>query len=259
LAISSFEHKFEFHNIHMKQLILVFFSLFWMTLNSFAQNSDDKIEFGLGITPCVAWIKPNTKFITSGGTGLTFGFGARVNKIISEKYAIGLEFNLQNISAKTHFDKIDVEYKNTKTTSNDFNINYNLRYIDIPILLKMNTSPKEALSYYGEFGGIFGILLNQKADIVSNELNLTEVNTKSPEDIDKFSLTNSDNPNTVYNINTNIFRIGMAFGGGIQIHLDNGSRVNLGLRYNLGLTDIFDDNKLDATSQNLGINMGFIF
>jgi opacity protein-like surface antigen len=240
---------------------IYFLSLVFLTLNKFctAQVEGEKLEFGLGITPCYSWMKPSTKIFKSGGSSFAFGFGAKINYNLSQKYALGFEVNFQNININTQYNRIDVEYKNVTKTSSDFNMNYQIKYLDIPIMLKMKTAPKNNLAYYGEFGGSFGLLVNQLADVQSNELNLAQVNTKEPEENDKFILRNSDNNSTVYKTNINSFKVGLIFGGGVQYYLTNGSRIEVGLRYNLGLTDIYNDNKLEGNNHCFGLNLGFIF
>jgi|LauGreSBDMM110SN_4_FD.fasta_scaffold24499_2 hypothetical protein len=238
-----------------------FLGLVFLLLTKFtsAQGEGEKIEFGLGMNPCLSWMNPSMKIFNSGGSTFAFGFGAKINYKLSQKYALGFEVNFQNININTHYNKIDVEYKSVTQTSTDFTMQYNLKYLEIPVLLKMQTEPKNKLAYYGEFGGSLGLLLNQLADVESKELNISQVNTEEPEEGDKFILKNSDNNATIYKTNINAFKIGLIFGGGLQYHLTNGSRLEFGLRYNLGLTDIYDDSKLEGSNHCAGINIGFIF
>jgi hypothetical protein len=243
----------------MKRILFDFCALLLLNQYSYAQDSDQKLEFGLGISPAFSWVNPTTKMVKSGGSTLKFGFGARLNFMLSSKYALGFEFNLQNWGAKTHFDKINVEQKGVTKTSSDFNMDYKLRYMEIPVLLKMRTETKNNIAYYGEFGGNIGWLLSQLADIESDELSLEQVNTKNPEDGDEFKLFNADNGTTEYDYAINSLKIGLIFGGGIHYHLDNNSKVELGLRYHLGLTDIYNEAKWQGTNHALALNLGFIF
>lgn len=226
---------------------------------AFAQDSAEKLEFGLGITPSMSWVNSNTKMLSSGGAKIKFGFGAKINYKLSEKYALGFEVNLQNISARTHFNKMGYTYNGVTEISNDFNIDYELRYLDIPVLLKMKTKPAGDKNFYGEFGANIGFLMNQVADVYSEKLDLSQVNTASPEEGDMFYLSNADNATIKYDYKINKLRAGLLFGGGVHFILSNGSVVELGVRYNLGLSDIYNDTKWDGTSQTLGVNFGFIF
>ncbi|MDP1726334.1 MAG: porin family protein [Bacteroidota bacterium] len=229
-----------------------------ITFKSSAQIIGEKLEFGLGLSPSVSWVTSNSKIIKSNGSEINWGFGARINYKLSEKYAFGFEVNLQNIASNIHFDLIDVKPQNgILTTSTDFNIDYRLRYVEVPCLLKMHTQNKNNLSFYGEFGFAPGFLLKQRADIRSPQLNLEDVNTGTPDDGDKFELQNADGSKYTYAINS--LRVGLVFGAGTQLYILNDSRVDLGLRYNMGLSDFLDESKWNAANSYLSLNAGFFF
>ena len=95
--------------------------------------------------------------------------------------------------------------------------------------------------------------------MASDVLNISQVNTAAPEDGDMFTLYNPDNGTTKYAYNINKFKSGLIFGGGYHLIQSNQSRFEIGLRYTLGLTDIYDEEKWKGTSQSLSINFGFIF
>ncbi len=237
------------------------FALLILGLSAKANTPFDgeKLEFGLGITPCMSWMNPSTKILVGGKSSLKFGFGAKINYHMSEKYALGFEINLQNLSAHTHLNAVAVDFKNTIKNSAGFHMDYQLRYLDIPIMLKMNTIPNKNLAFYGEFGGNLGILLNQLADIQSDVLNLSQVNMEAPEEGDNFTLRNIDNINTQYDYSLNKFRAGLIFGAGVHYHLGNESKCEIGIRYNLGLSDLYNESKWNGSSQSIGLNIGFIF
>jgi hypothetical protein len=243
----------------MKRIILVFCILITFTQQLLAQDLDGKLEFGLGISPALSWVNSKTKMVNSGGTSINFGFGARVNYKFSEKYALAFELNLQNLGAKTQFDRINVKYNNTVKTSDDFSLNYNLKYIEVPVMMKMRTETKNKISYFGEFGTNLGWLLNQLADVDSKELSLGKVNTRNPEVGDEFVLINADNVTTEYDYSLNRLKLGMIFGGGVHLHSDINAIVEIGLRYHVGLTDIYKEDKWEGTNQAIAINLGFIF
>ncbi|MDZ4667158.1 MAG: porin family protein [bacterium] len=243
----------------MKRNLYIIIVLLLMGKLSLAQNEVSKLEFGLGISPAMSWVNPSTKVVGRDGGSLNFGFGARINYKLSDKYAIGFEVNLQNLGAKTHMDKVITERDGIILPSNNFNLNYQLRYLEIPVVLKMHTELKGKTSYFGEFGGNIGWLLNQIADIKSDVFSIDKVNTELPEDGDKFKLYNPENANSEYLIQLNKINLGLIFGGGIQLHLDNNSKVELGLRYRWGITDIYKEDKWKGNNHAIALNIGFIF
>lgn len=227
----------------------------------FASNlmaQDNKIEFGLGTTPFISWISPSNKAISNGGASPSFGFGAKVNYNIGPKYALGFEINLQNIGAQIKADNVVIKHHNTIDTLSNFNVSYNLQYIDIPFFIKMHTVREENRSFYGEFGASLGFLLKQRGDVNSNKYNKEDINFSEPGEEDMFELKSTKN-NDSYDIKANNMRAGLMFGAGVNFHLQNSSRVELGLRYHMGLTDLLVEDKWTANSHGIGLNIGFIF
>lgn len=257
MAISVFATKFgikSFHNMKQKLFSLTIILLF--AGNIMAQES--KIEFGLGTTSFISWITPSNKAISNGGAAPSFGFGAKINYNIGTKYAFGVEVNLQNIGADLKANDAIIKHHNTIDTVSNFGISYNLQYLDLPIFIKMHTVQEDNRSFYGEFGGSLGFLLKQKGDISSNKYNKADVNLAEPDAEDVFELKSTKN-NDSYAITSNKIRAGLMFGAGVNFHLKNSSRVELGLRYHMGLTDLLSEDKWTANSHGVGLNIGFIF
>jgi|688.fasta_scaffold44557_3 hypothetical protein len=257
LAISAFATKFEIKSIHiMKQKLFSAFILILFGGNLIAQES--KIEFGLGTTPFISWISPSNKAISNGSASPSFGFGAKINYNIGAKYALGFEINLQNIGAQVKAENVVVRHHGINDTLSNFSITYNLQYIDIPFFIKMHTVREENRSFYGEFGASFGLLLKQKGDVNSNSYNKENINFAEPDEEDVFELKSTKNEDS-YAITANKVRAGLMFGGGVNFHLQNSSRIELGIRYHMGLTDLLSENKWTANNNGIGLNIGFIF
>ncbi|MBC7382658.1 MAG: outer membrane beta-barrel protein [Bacteroidia bacterium] len=234
--------------------------LLLITFNCQAQGDEGKLEFGLGISPSISWITSNTKSVVGNGGGVNFGFGAKINYKLSDKYAFGFEVNMQNINSNIRLPDINIQPHNGGIIkSTDLSLNYKLRYLELPVMLKMHTQEKNKLSFYGEFGGVVGFLLNQKANISSTYFTRDNVNTKAPEEGDQFELINPTNSSIKYLYNVNSLRAGLIFGAGVQLHVLSNSRVDIGLRYNLGLSDFLDDDIWKATNSYLALNLGFFF
>jgi len=240
----------------MKQKLISLSLYLVFACNLLAQENN--IEFGLGTTPFISWISPSNKAISNGGANPSFGFGAKINYNLSSKYAFGFEINLQNIGASLKADNAVVRHHNINDTVSNFGINYNLQYLDLPIFIKMHTVPQNNRSFYGEFGGSLGFLLKQRGDVNSDKYNKDDINLSEPDEDDKFDLKSTNNAES-YNITANKLRAGLMFGAGVNLHLSNSSRVELGLRYHMGLTDLLSEDKWTANSNGIGLNIGFIF
>ena len=77
----------------MKRFFFLSLVLLALTKLTSAQVEGEKLEFGLGLNPCLSWMKPSMKIFESGGSTFAFGFGAKINYRLSPKYALGFEVN----------------------------------------------------------------------------------------------------------------------------------------------------------------------
>jgi opacity protein-like surface antigen len=98
-----------------------------------------------------------------------------------------------------------------------------LNYLEIPILGKASFPLADRISPNLFVWPSFGFNVN--ADVEATRAGETE-----EEDIGEF---------------INDTEIGFIFGGGLDFKLNNGNKVLLDIRYNMGLTDVFDFDELD--------------
>lgn len=229
-----------------------------------AQVTDEsRYEFGLRIAPQISWSTPDSKSITDGGISLDWNYGFHVAKKFTSRYAIAFEVNVINMTSKIKFsDSINV-FSPTKlpagAPTTDMTLNYNLRYLQIPILFKMTTDPfKDKWKVYGEFGVGLSMLLRSKAEVNSSVLKLTEVDVDNPADGDKFSI-NKSSANDDYSVKVNFLRPSFIIGGGVIYDLFGNTKAFAGLRYDGGLADYMDANKWTANNSFTALNIGMIF
>lgn len=232
-----------------------------LVLFSGLKAQETNIEFGLGTTPFISWFSPSNKAISNSGASPSFGFGAKINYNIGTKYALGCEINLQNISSSIKAENVVLKHHSILDTVRNFSVDYNLQYIDLPIFIKMHTVQEGNRSFYGEFGASFGFLIKQRGNVNSDKYNKEDINFNdhSAHDEHENLEVRSTRNNDIYQLKANPIRAGLMFGAGVNFHLKNSSRVELGLRYHMGLNDVLSETKWTANSQGVGLNIGFIF
>lgn len=229
-----------------------------------AQVTDEsKYEFGLRIAPQISWSTPDSKSITDGGVSLDWNYGFHVAKKFTSRYAIAFEVNVLNMTSKIKVtDAITVfsaKIPSGSAITSDMTLNYNLRYLQIPILFKMTTDPfKDKWRVYGEFGVGLSMLLRSKAEVNSSVLKLSEVDVDNPDDGDKFYI-NKSTANDDYSVKVNFLRPSFIIGGGVIYDLFGNTKAVVGLRYDGGLADYMDANKWSANNSFTALNIGMIF
>ncbi len=243
-------------------LTLFILGLFFQEIK--AQVDDESVyEFGLRIAPQISWISPDSKTIKDGGSSLDWNYGLHIAKKFTRRYAIAMEVNVINMVSKVKMADSLIVASNKiaggSAIATDMAINYNLRYLQVPILFKMTTDPfKNKWRAYGEFGLGFSFLLRSKADVTSKVLNLSDVDVDNPENGDEFKLkdksTGIDN-----SIRINFLRPSFIIGGGVTYDLFGNTKAFAGLRYDGGLFDYMDADKWTANNSFTALNIGIIF
>ena len=194
----------------MKKIILV---LVVLTTTFYA--SDAQIRFGL---------KAGASFYNFGGddaedldmdSKISFNAGGMVNIPISETFSFNPEVIFNGEGAKME--------------EGDDRANFNLGYINIPLLLQFNSTS----GFYAEFGPQVGFLMSAKYDYKIGGI-------EGDEDIkESFKGTN----------------FSVALGAGYR--MSNG--FGIGARYNLGLSNIADEDDADLKTRGFQVGVSFLF
>ena len=145
----------------MKKLILTI-ALFLLMSQSFAQYKP--VLFGLKVGSNIGWIKPDTEEYESEGVKMGFTWGFIGEFFFMENYALLTGFNMNFNGGKLEYPTImDVpEGDTTMTVSGQLHRQYHLKYIQIPLCLKMQTDLSEKITIFGKIGIGTAFNLNAK-------------------------------------------------------------------------------------------------
>ena len=238
--------------------ILILFLIFFQRPCAAQDASEKKYEFGLRIAPEIAWVSPNSKVVSSNGSDLNYNFGLMANYMFNPKYSFGFEVVVLNMLSKIKLSPMDVNYKSTPYPNSILTFNYNMQYLQVPLLFKMRTSERNKLRVYGEFGLGLAFLLKARADVDFSGNNISNMNPNKPEGSDNIEVKDpSSGSNYSYQINS--LRASFIIGGGIHYNIYEGTMLMTGLRFDSGLTDFLDDDKWDANNSYVALNVGVIF
>ena len=199
-------------NLKFRFIICISFSalLFSITLNANAQSA----EFGLRFMPTVSALDMKT---SSGGTvtgqaTLGYGIGALLGYNFSNHVGIQGEAIYSSITQK--YKEQDVERK------------INLKYVNIPLLLSLNTNKTGSVNLNAVAGPQIGISVGSSVFTSGGN----ESNTTAIIDVKKGDL-------------------GLAYGAGVDFALSPAGAVRLGIGFRgvYGLFDISDNNNSTTT------------
>lgn len=211
---------------------LLFIAIIFICQLSYAQQKP--VLFGIKVSPNLGWIKPDSKGYENEGVKIGFSWGFMADVHLMENYDVMTGFNISYLNGSLKYPDI---YNNEV---GDMYRNYNLKYIEIPVSLKMKTNEYGNKFFFGSIGLGTNFLIDAKAKDSFNSPTLGLNEIEDYENIYK-EIKNS--------------RYSIILGVGMQYILGGSTSVITGINFNNGFSDILkDQNKVDPTIENAAIN-----
>ncbi|MFA6924225.1 MAG: porin family protein [Bacteroidales bacterium] len=248
----------------MKKLFcLVFITLFLFEISySQSKPNDKNFRFGLKAVPSLAWMKPDSKLFESKSPKFCFAYGLMTDFNFTSNYAFSTGIEITNNGGTLVFPippDDSTYYKPEKDTSKKFyilNRNYKLRYITLPVLLKLRTNEIGSMTYFGQFGVDVGFKIKALANDEGKTEGTSNVTTNEAVDIAS---------------DINFLRLALNIGLGFELNLAGTTSLVVGVNYNNGFTnvlkkdskDLFDKKgialKQNAISNFVSLTLGILF
>jgi hypothetical protein len=213
--------------INMKnKFIVLLVSLVFLV--STAKSQDKKVKIGLMGSGAVSWLKPNNDgnygYKRQGlRMGYTAGIGLDFALFGSNNYAFSTGVNLMQIGGKLDYPDVvapseDVLYTGRTTAT------YNLRYVDVPLTLKLKTNEIGYLTYFGQVGLGLGVNIRARQNWQQTYIN------------GKYEPSQQD-----LNISDQIFlfRVPLIVAAGVEYNLSGNTSMIIGAQFNNGFTNVF--------------------
>jgi len=209
--------------------------LILLSLATFAANAQySPFSFGLKAAPQINWMKPNADFIQGNGAKIGFSWGFIAEKNFSDNYSLNSGFNMLFNGGKL---KITNSANGTVT-----NRNYFLKYIEIPVTLKMRTNPIGGIRYFGRIG-------------VGSAF---KIGSKSTDEVTATGGVTTTNPKKTYD-KISFVRESLIIGAGGIYELNEGPKLGLELTFNNGFTNILTEKNEKAMPNSLELAFSIIF
>jgi len=215
-------------DIMIRKFIVVFVLILAFYFSGYSQQKP--FQFGIKVAPNISWLKPATDGYENNGNGFGFSWGFIADFALTENYFVSTGFNAvwNNSSLKYPHKAEDHEgvlYRD-----------YRLRYIEIPIKLKMKTNKlNDHLKAYGQLGLGSAFKIGAKA---KDTFEYTEdgVTKTTPEDENNIS------------DEIQLFKASLIVGGGVEYYIDESTLIFVEFNYNNGFTNVLKDyNTIDGT------------
>ena len=258
----------------MKKVMLCLLAALAMNATQ-AQISGYKI--GIKVSPNISYMKSENGDITIDKAPLKFGFGLVVDKMFAEKYAIGTGVNVYRVGGKTRYMYESTE--NEISSIYDLTRDYKLTYVEVPLTLKLRTSPIGGITYWGQFGAGISYLYKAYGD---DQVQMKYDNQGAGgayRSINRDIVT--DNGNEIQKELMPV-RASMIIAAGIEYPISGSTAIMAGITYNGGLISTYkskdevvkltsgnptlssDSKSVETTGRNIAanlieLNVGIIF
>lgn len=207
----------------MKTKITVVLLLSLFTYTAHAQFPP--YYFGLKAAPQLSWMKPNADTYKSDGTKIGFSWGFIAEFNFTENHSFATGFNMLFNGGKLTFPAVQ------GNDTGSMNREYSLKYIEVPLTLKMRTNDLNGIRYFGRIGLGSAFKIGAKK---------TDEFTPDEGSVIKSEKTNFDG--------VSFFRESLIVGLGAELEIKEGPKMGVELSFNNGFTNILKDkNTLDTS------------
>lgn len=220
----------------MKQFILSF--LFFTLISSgFSQKH---IRLSFSGSPSINWMGTNNRDADTKNIIVGYDFGVNGDLYFSadERYSLFTGLLISNIGGEIGYHENSGFQFAGLTLPAESKIKYRLRYVEIPMSIKLKTDQFRRTSYWGLFG-------------LSGMISIGSKGFSTDGTLKKASINDEINP----------FNLAMNVGAGFDFDLGSSNSVSAGLIFQNGLVDVTTNNAFnDKTIINsLKLKVGLIF
>lgn len=198
-------------------------------------SQEKPFVFGIRVAPNIGWMKPDSQGYKNQGSDVGFSWGFLAEFHLMENYAINTGFNISYLNAT-------LEYEETVNGVDGLlNRGYRLKYVEIPMTLKMRTNEFNGITYFGMIGFGAGFKLSAKAK-------------------DKFVPEGGAQEDLENDISDDIksVRASLILGVGLEYPMGGDTKILGGLNFNNGINDILSNqNTFDPSINHKAINNYF--
>jgi long-subunit fatty acid transport protein len=230
----------------MKKNTIIISVLILLASTLKAQEGTRPFNFTFRMGPNLSWLKSNSDAVSPDGSIIGFSWGALCEIPVQTNYAFVTGFNINFAGGKVDYAGV---YQSTPVLIKE---RYSLKYLELPLMLKIKTNEVNGVLFYGQIGLGTSFRLNSRVKrLFQTPPYSSAFNNIAPED------KNSDNL-------TSFIRESLLIGIGAQYKLQDNLKLFGGLNFNNGFTDVlkkgpYNTNDPKVISNFVELNIGLFF
>ena len=228
-----------------KQLFILFLIVIFSASDAFSQQKP--FVFGFKAGPNIGWMNPDSKDYKSVGVKPGFSWGFIADFFLMENYGITTGFDVVFLNGG-----LEMPYQviiDNNIVAGTLTRNYHLKYIQVPLTLKMRTNELGKFRVFGQIGLGTNFLIGAKAD---DEFSSDGFNSQSDDE-------------DIYDDIT-FMRESLILGAGVEFSLGGSTSLMAAIMFNNGFMDILKGkNSLNtninnkATANYFSLEVGIVF
>lgn len=234
------------NGITMKKYIVAIVVLILFASALKAQETSKPFNFSVRVGPNISWLKSNSDVADANGPIIGFSWGALFEIPLKDNFSCVSGFNIHFAGGKISYTGLN------QSIAVIVDEQYTLKYLELPVILKLRTHEVNGYSYYGQLGLGTSFRLNSRVSRTFKAVPASSI----PSTFERQEL-NSDNL-------TSFIRESFIIGVGAQYSLQKNFKLFGGLNFNNGLTDILKKGPYNTSdpkviSNFIEINVGLYF
>lgn len=227
-----------------------------LSLSATAQDQEWKIA--LHVDPNFSWMKPGSKDISQESNKLRFGFGIMIDKMFTDNYAFGTGLNVINTGGELSYLYKSIYSPTNQEVIMHINRAYNVKYLEVPLTLKLRTNEIGYITYWAQFGLGLGMNIGAKGDdeltyvrirnVIADDPN-TEGIDESNDTWDTAAIKAETEEEVDIKDDIKLFRTSLIVAAGIEYNLSGNSSILAGVTFNNGFSNMLNNTgvKYDST------------
>lgn len=210
----------------MKKVSTTLLVLLFGATHLFAQ-SDNSVRLGIKFAPNLSWIRSDTKGLVSDGTLIGYSFGLMTEFPFGSngnyRFATGLILNNVGGKATRSYSTPDTTGLTNEILSTS---TVKLRYIELPVTMKLMTNEIGYMRYFGQLGVDLAANIRAKSNAETITTSGGNTRTTTEDDIDVKE-------------SVNVFKAGLVVGGGLEYNFSGSTSAVVGVTYHSGFTKLY--------------------
>ncbi len=219
----------------MRQFILSVF----LAAIAFSGFGQARMKLSFSGSPSVNWMSSDNQIASKEKSilGYDFGLNADIYSTVNERYSFLTGIQISNIGGEISYRNSSPFQFSEVTLPAASKIKYLLRYVEVPLAVKLKTNSFHRTCYWGQFGVSTMINIGARGDSSDGQLNKATINDE-----------------------INMFNLAMNIGIGFDYDLGGNTSVTTGLVFQNGLIDVTTDNAfndktiINSLKLKIGVN-----